>query len=165
MSPFAEPLLSRFGGSEFRHFFPIELQDARVFMPHDLQETFQWLILSISEVDTQLAGHILTGHKERQVFLCRLTCLRRKDTTSVDSQYDAWKRCGKATVGKAVRASGQYRAKSRRFVPHHRAATAMGMDWIGCRYVSWNCKSQCKECDATQMCNTPEAKAKRWFQS
>ena len=55
-----------------------------------------------------------------------LTCLKRKDTTSVDSQYDAWKRCGKATVGKAVRASGQYRAKSSRFVPHQRAATAMG---------------------------------------
>ena len=25
MSPLAEPLLSRFGGSEFGHFFPIEL--------------------------------------------------------------------------------------------------------------------------------------------
>lgn len=51
MSPLAEPLLSRFGGGEFRHFFPVELEDTRVFMPHDLQETFQWLILSISEED------------------------------------------------------------------------------------------------------------------
>lgn len=42
MSPLAEPFLSRFGGGEFRHFFPIELQYARVFMPHDLQETLPW---------------------------------------------------------------------------------------------------------------------------
>lgn len=52
------------------------------------------------------------------------TCLSRKDTTSVDSQYEAWNRWGRATVGKAVRASGQYRAKSIRLVPHQRAATA-----------------------------------------
>lgn len=67
---------------------------------------------------------------------CWLTCLRRKDTTSVDSQYDAWKRCGKATVGNAVRASGQYRAKSSRLVPHQRAATVMGIEWMWCRNTS-----------------------------
>lgn len=44
MSSFAEPLLSGFGGGEFRYFFPIKFQDAGVFMPHDLQGRFQWLI-------------------------------------------------------------------------------------------------------------------------
>lgn len=138
MSPLTEPLLSRFGRGEFRHFFPIQLQDAGVFMPHDLQETCQWL--SIPEDVSLPAAYILTGHKEWQETLRLLTCLRRKDTTSVDSQYEAWKRCGKATVGKAVRASGQYRAKSNRFVPHQRAATVTEMEWIGCRDVRWNCK-------------------------
>lgn len=38
MSPLAEPLLSRLRRSEFTHFFPIELQNAGVFMPHHLQE-------------------------------------------------------------------------------------------------------------------------------
>lgn len=51
MSPLSEPLLSRFGGGEFRHFFAVELQDAGVFMPHDLRETFAWLFFSISDED------------------------------------------------------------------------------------------------------------------
>lgn len=159
MSPFAEPLLSRFWGGEFSHLFSIQLQDTRVFMPHDLQDTFQWPILSISVRGP--AGHLLTGHKKRPVCGCWLTCLRRKDTTSVDSQYDAWKRWGKATVGKAVRASGQYRAKSSRFVPHQRAATAMGTEWIGCRHVRWNCRIQWELCDATQKVPQPWSKSKK----
>lgn len=56
MSPLSEPLLSRFGGGEFRHFFAVELQDAGVFMPHDLRETFEWLFFSISDEDQHRAG-------------------------------------------------------------------------------------------------------------
>ena len=38
MSPLAEPLFTRFRRGELRHFFPIQLQDAGVFVPHHLQE-------------------------------------------------------------------------------------------------------------------------------
>lgn len=38
VSPLAEPLFSRFRGGEFRHFFSIELQNAWVFVPHDLPQ-------------------------------------------------------------------------------------------------------------------------------
>lgn len=37
VGPLAQPLLPRFGGGELRHLFAIQLQDARVLMPHDLQ--------------------------------------------------------------------------------------------------------------------------------
>lgn len=38
MSPLAEPLLPRFGWSEFRHFFTIQLQNTGVLMSHHLGE-------------------------------------------------------------------------------------------------------------------------------
>lgn len=44
VGPLAEPLLSRFGGGELGHLFPVELQDAGVFVPHHLQQIYSRLI-------------------------------------------------------------------------------------------------------------------------
>lgn len=38
VSPLAEPLLTRFGRSEFRHFFTIQLQNTGVLVSHHLEE-------------------------------------------------------------------------------------------------------------------------------
>lgn len=36
VGPLAEPLLARLGRRELRHFFPVQLQDARAVVPHHL---------------------------------------------------------------------------------------------------------------------------------
>lgn len=36
VGPLAEPLLARLGRCEFRHFFPVQLQDARAVVSHHL---------------------------------------------------------------------------------------------------------------------------------
>ncbi len=62
----------------------------------------------------------------KQVVGCQphpLTCRRMNAATSVDSQKLAWSRYGNAVLGKELRASGWYSAKSNRLFPHHRAVT------------------------------------------
>lgn len=62
MSPLAEPFLSRFRRSEFRHLFPIELQDAGVFMPHHLRKGFPGYL-------GRVPGY-RQFQKEKRVFKC-----------------------------------------------------------------------------------------------